>query len=128
MQHSSYIDGFVLPVPKQYLSIYQQAAEKIATIWQEYGATSYQEFVGDDLHLSGTISFTTFVQPKEDEVIVFGWVEFPSKEIRDLANSKVPQDARMAEIIAPLVQPDAPIFDASRMVYGGFNSLVISSA
>jgi len=124
---TNYIDGFVLPVPRIHLSEYRSVAEKVAEIWKEYGAIAYFEFVGDDLSLEGTKSFIETVDAKEDEEIVFGWVVFPSKEIRDLANKKVPTDPRMTEIVAPLTNAEKLIFDASRMVYGGFKSLIQSN-
>ncbi len=121
---TNYIDGFVLPIPRIYMDEYKKAAEKVAEIWKEYGAIAYFEFVGDDLYLEGTKSFTETVDAKEDEEIVFGWVVFPSKEIRDLANKKVPADPRMTELVMPLTNPEKLIFDAGRMVYGGFKPLV----
>lgn len=121
---TNYIDGFVLPIPRIHLEEYKKVAEKVAEIWKEYGAIAYYEFVGDDLFLDGTKSFTETVEATKDEEIIFGWVVFPSKDIRDLANKKVPADPRMAELIAPLTNPEKLIFDAGRMVYGGFKSLV----
>lgn len=120
----NYIDGFVLPVPRKYLDEYKNASRKIAEIWKEYGAIAYCEFIGDDLFLEGTKSFVEVVEVKEDEVIIFGWVLFPSKEIRDSANIKVPEDSRMAKLVAPLLDTKKLIFDGSRMVYGGFQPLV----
>lgn len=124
---SNYIDGFVLPIPQDQLNEYKGIAEKIADIWKEYGALAYFEYVGDDLYLEGTRSFTELVDATEDEVIIFGWVVFESREARDLANSKVPADPRMKDLITPLIDPSRPIFDASRMVYGGFHPLVRSN-
>lgn len=121
---TNYIDGFVLPIPRIHLEEYKKVAEKVAEIWKEYGAIAYYEFVGDDLFLDGTKSFTETVEATKDEEIIFGWVVFPSKDIRDLANKKVPADPRMAELVAPLTNPEKLIFDAGRMVYGGFKSLV----
>ena len=124
---TNYIDGFVLPVPRIHLDEYRSVAKKVAEIWKEYGAIAYFEFVGDDLSLEGTKSFIETVDAKEDEEIVFGWVVFPSKETRDLANKKVPTDPRMAELVAALTNAEKLIFDASRMVYGGFKPLVQSN-
>ncbi|MCG8326164.1 MAG: DUF1428 domain-containing protein [Chitinophagales bacterium] len=124
---ANYIDGFVLPIPRIYLEEYKKVAEKVAEIWKEYGAIAYFEFVGDDMSLEGTKSFIETVDAKEDEEIVFGWVVFPSKEIRDLANEKVPSDPRMKELVEPLTNPEKLIFDASRMIYGGFKPLVQSN-
>lgn len=84
-----YIDGFVFPIPRRHLINYKNIAEKVAEIWKEYGALAYFEYVGEDLKLEGTRSFTETIDLKESEVIVFGWVSFPSKEIRDKANQLV---------------------------------------
>lgn len=121
---SDYIDGFVFPIRKSSLEEYRNVAEKVADIWKEYGAIAYFEYVGDDLKLEGTRSFIDAVDLKEDEVVVFGWVVFPSKEIRNQANRQVPNDMRMAELVAPLFDPDRLVFDASRMIYGGFGPLI----
>jgi len=121
---SNYIDGFVLPVPRAHLDQYKGLAEKVANIWKEYGALAYFEYVGEDLKLEGTRSFIEVVDLKKDEVVVFGWAVFPSKAVRDRANREVPNDPRMAKIIGPLTDPKRLIFDAERMVYGGFQPLV----
>jgi len=121
---TNYIDGFAFPIQEVYLDEYKQVAEKVAEVWKEYGAISYNEFLGDDLHLEGTQSFVDTLDAKEGEVIVFGWVVFPSREIRDLANKKVPEDPRIAELIGSIMEPGKEIFQADRMVYGGFKPLI----
>jgi len=123
----NYIDGFVLPIPRVHLDEYKKVAEQVAEIWKEYGALAYSEYVGDDLTLEGTKSFIEAVDAQEDEEIIYGWVVFPSKEVRDTANQKVPLDPRMSELVAPLIHPERLIFDAGRMVYGGFKPLVQSN-
>ncbi len=125
---ANYIDGFVLPVPQIHLNAYRRVAEKVAEIWKEYGALAYFEYVGEYLKLEGIRSFIEVVDVKEDEAIVFGWVLFPSKEVRDLANKQVPNDPRMVELVTPLTESAKLIFDASRMVYRGFQSLVQSDS
>lgn len=124
---TQYIDGFVLPVPRNRLEIYREVVEKVAEIWKEHGALDYSEYVGDDLSLEGTRSFTDVTNAKKDEAIIFGWVVFESREARDLANERVAADPRMAVLVAPLTDPKRLIFDAERMVYGGFRSFVQSS-
>ena len=118
-----YIDGFVLPVQRHRLDEYRRLAETVAKIWKEHGALDYREFVGDDLYLEGTRSFTDLVAAAEDETIVFGWVVFASRGERDLANEKVAADPRMAG----LIDTSNTGFDAQRMAYGGFQPLVPSS-
>ncbi|OMP30012.1 DUF1428 domain-containing protein [Mangrovimonas sp. DI 80] len=123
---TNYIDGFVFPIPRVYLEEYKKVAEKVADIWKEYGAIAYFEFIGDELHLEGTKSFIETVNTKEDEEIIFGWTVFPSKEVRDLANQKVPTDPRIKELVDHLTNPEKLIFDASRMIYGGFKPFIES--
>ncbi|MEQ8207190.1 MAG: DUF1428 domain-containing protein [Woeseia sp.] len=117
---ANYIDGFVLTVSRGRLDEYRRLVEAAAVIWREHGALGYREFVGDDLVREGTRSFTDATAATDDEVIVFGWVEFESRAVRDLANEKVAADPRMAE----LMQSSDSDFDAERMLYGGFRSLV----
>ncbi len=119
---SNYIDGFVFPIPRARLDDYQRLAKAAARIWKEHGALDYREYVGDDLTLQGTRSFTDLVAATEDEAIVFGWVVFDSREARDLANEKVAADPRMAE----LIESSNSGFNAKRMAYGGFESFVRS--
>jgi len=118
-----YIDGFVLPIPRDRLDEYQRVVEAVAEIWKEHGALDYCEYVGDDLKLAGTRSFPDLVAATKGEAIVFGWVAFDSREARDVANEKVAADPRMAGLID---SADSG-FDANRMAYGGFRSFVRSS-
>ena len=124
---AQYIDGFVFPIPQNRTDDYQRVAEKVASIWKEHGALDYLEYVGDDMHLEGTLSFTDVINAAEDEVTVFGWVVFDSRETRDLANQKVAADPRMSELLSPLMDALNPVFDAKRMAYGGFRALVGSN-
>lgn len=121
---ASYIDGYAFPLPHRHLATYQQLASEVAKLWLEHGAITYQEFVGDDLHTLGTRSFSEAVAASEEEVVVFGWIEFPSRKARDQANEKVANDPRMAA----LMDSSDTGFDAVRMAYGGFTPLVCCSA
>ena len=115
---ANYIDGFVLPIPRDCLDNYKRVVEAVAAIWKEHGALDYREYVGDDLNLEGTRSFVDLVDGTERDAIVFGWVEFESREARDLANQKVAADPRMES----LVNTSNSGFDAERMAYAGFQS------
>ncbi len=119
-----YIDGYVFPISQKEIEKYKQTAEKVAEIWKEYGATEYIEFIGDDLFLKGTRSFIETIGANEGEIVIFGWIAFPSKAIRDLANKKISIDSRIPKLIKPLTLSKKVIFDASRMVYGGFKPLI----
>ncbi len=120
---TNYIDGFVMPIPLGGIDEYRRVAEAVAEIYKEHGALDYLEFIGDDMHREGTQSFENLVDSSAGEVVVFGWIHYESREARDKVNAKVEADPRMPGIIAPLLDPPNPIFDANRMAYGGFNPL-----
>lgn len=121
---ADYIDGFVFPIREEHLQEYKAVAEKVAVIWKEYGALSYQEFVGDDLNTEGTRPFGEMVDALEGECIVFGWVTFATKERRDQCFRAISEDRRMLELVAPLMDPARKVFDPMRMAYAGFKPLI----
>jgi uncharacterized protein YbaA (DUF1428 family) len=123
---SNYIDGFVFPIAKVNIIPYQKIAKQVSDIWVEHGALAYYECLANDLFLEGTASFADAVKVEKDETIVFGWVVFPSKEVRDLAHQKVSSDSRLAHLIEAITNPKKVIFDPSRMVFGGFNAFISS--
>jgi len=121
---NNYIDGFVFPIASDKLEIYESIAQKVASIWKEHGAINYYELKGDDMNFSGTRTFHESILAKENETVIFGWIEFSSKESRNQIHDKVANDPRMNELIKPIMDPQNLIFDASRMAYGGFTPFV----
>lgn len=117
-----YIDGFVFPIPRDRLDNYRRLVEAVAEIWKEHGALEYREYLGDEMNMEGTRSFTDVLAAAGDDAIVFGWIVFDSPEARDLAHKNVAADPRMAE----LVDSSDSGFDAERMAYGVFQSFVQS--
>lgn len=120
-----YVDGFIFPIAVKHIDYYKSIAKHVAAIWKDYGALAYYECVRDEVHIEGTISFTDVIHVKEGEKVIFGWMTFPSKEVRDEVHKKVASDPKMLALIDPLMETGNLIFDASRMVYGGFNPLII---
>lgn len=119
-----YIDGYVFPLRRDQVDVYQKAAEQIAKIWREHGALAYKEFLGDDLQMAGTRSFVEMGSLSDDEVVVFGWVAFSSRESRDLAHEKIAADPRMSRLVEPLIDPANTVFNAERMACAGFRPFV----
>ncbi len=115
-----YVDGFVVPVPVEHLQAYRQLARKAGKIWREHGALEYVECVADDVKPGKSTSFPQSVKLKDDEVVVFSWIAFSSRKARDRINAKVMSDPRLADMIDPKALP----FDAKRMFFGGFKTLV----
>lgn len=115
-----YVDGFVIPVPRKNLPAYRRMSHKAGKIWREYGALEYRECVGDDLKVKGMKGFPALVKPKPGETVVFSWIVYKSRAHRDRVNAQVMKDPRLANMMDPKSMP----FDAKRMVYGGFKTVV----
>ena len=115
---STYVDGFVVPVPKKNLAAYRRLARKAGKIWIEHGALQYCECVADDVRPGKLTSFPQSVKLEPDETVVFAWVVYRSRTHRDSVNAKVMQDPRLPK------DPKAMPFDGMRMFWGGFKAIV----
>src|SRR5688572_16848051 len=116
----SYVDGFVIPVPTGKKAAYQKACTTAAEVFKEYGATRIVECWGDDVPAGKVTDFKGAVKAEPGETVVFSWIVWPSKELRDQSNEKMKNDPRMK------MTPDMP-FDGKRMIYGGFEVLLDTS-
>jgi uncharacterized protein YbaA (DUF1428 family) len=110
----SYVDGFVLAVPKNKLDAYRKMAQLGGEVWKEHGALAYVECLADDVPYGELTSFPRAVQAKEDEVVVFSWIVYESRAHRDAVNAKVMADPRLKS------DWETMPFDGKRMIYGGF--------
>jgi len=111
-----YIDGFVAAVQTSQQKEYLKHAKHAAAIFKEFGALDVVETWGDDVPEGKLTSFPMAVQRKPDETVVFSWVTWPSKEVRDAGMKKVMEDPRMQDMQMP--------FDGKRMIYGGFQVIL----
>jgi uncharacterized protein YbaA (DUF1428 family) len=110
----SYVDGFVLAVPKANVEAYKKMAQLGGEVWMEYGALSYVECFADDVPYGELTSFPRAVQATDDETVVFSWITYTDKASRDEVVAKVMADERLKQYMN-----DMP-FDAKRMIFGGF--------
>ena len=60
--------------------------------------------------------FYKATQAKDDETVVFSWVEYPDKATRDAANEQMSTDSEAMNMEMP--------FDSKRMFWGGFEPVV----
>jgi uncharacterized protein YbaA (DUF1428 family) len=114
----SYIDGFVIAVPKTNKQAYLDHAKKSLPMFKEFGATRMVEAWGDDVPEGKVTDFQRAVKAEPNEQIVFSWIEWPSKEVRDKGMKKMMEDPRMKDMKMP--------FDGQRMIYGGFAPILDS--
>jgi len=115
---SSYVDGFIIAVPKDNLEAYKAMARTAGMVWKEHGALAYVECVGDDVPYGELTSFPRAVQAKDDEVVVFSWIIYESREQRDAIVAKAIADPRLKDGMSNLP------FDGRRMIYGGFKTML----
>ena len=108
----NYVDGFVVAVPAANKQAYLEQAREALPLFKEFGATRMVECWGDQVPDGKVTDFKRAVQAKEDEVVVFSWIEWPSKEVRDAGMKRMMDDPRMKDMKMP--------FDGQRMIYGGF--------
>jgi uncharacterized protein YbaA (DUF1428 family) len=116
----NYVDGFVLPVPRDRMDDYRKMARKAGKVWLEHGALAFCENVADDVKPGKWTSFPQAVKLKEGEVVVFSWIVYKSRKDRARINAKVMADPRLAAMMDLKNLP----FDSKRMFWGGFKSLV----
>ncbi len=116
----SYVDGFVVPVPKKNLKAYRDVAELAGKVWREHGALDYKECVADDVKVGKLTSFPRSVQLKPSETVIFSYIVYKSRAHRDKVLEKVMKDPRLAK----MMDPRSMTFDGKRMIYGGFKLLV----
>ena len=117
----SYVDGFVIPVPKRRVAAYKKMAQMGKRMWMKAGALEYFECIGDDLKGMPMMGdFKKMAKLKPGETVFFSFIVFRNKAHRNAVNKKV-----MGEMTGPM--PDMP-FDMKRTAYGGFKTLVEAKA
>jgi uncharacterized protein YbaA (DUF1428 family) len=110
-----YVDGFVIPVSKDKVEVYEAHARKAGEVWMEHSALSFVECVGDNVPYGQLTSFPRAVQAKDDETVVFSWIVYRSRADRDAIMEKVMAD--------PRIQGDMPL-DGKRLIFGGFEMML----
>jgi uncharacterized protein YbaA (DUF1428 family) len=109
-----------VPVPKKKLAAYRSMAAKAGKIWREHGALEFRECIADDVKWGKRTSFPRSVKQKSGETVFFSYIVYKSRADRDRINAKVMKDKRLAKMMDPKAMP----FDARRMIWGGFKTVV----
>lgn len=118
----SYVDGFVLVVPRKKIKEYRKMAQEGKKAWMKHGALQYFECLGDDLHPKMiTFTFPKMLKLKQSETAWFSFIIYKSKSHRNAVNAKVMKE--MQEKYKDDMNTPMP-FDMKRMAYGGFKALV----
>ena len=115
MDSNNYIDGFVVAVPTAQRETYRQHATDAARVFRKHGALSLVECWGDDVPEGKLTSMPMAVRLKPGETVVFSWITWPSRQVRDTGMKAFMEDPRCPK--------DMP-FDGKRLIYGGFRVLL----
>lgn len=119
---ATYVDGFVLVVPKKNLNAYRKMAKMGAQLWRKHGAVDYKECVIDDPKPEWvTLTFGKMTKTKPSETVVFSFITYKSRAHRDSVNARVMKDPAMKD---PTNGGKPMPFDMKRMAYGGFKVIV----
>ncbi|WP_020405601.1 DUF1428 domain-containing protein [Hahella ganghwensis] len=118
----SYIDGFVIAVPKANKEKFAHHAETADTAFLEWGAIRVFECWEDDVPDGKTTDFRRAVKAKDDEAVVFSWIEWPDKATRDAGMEKMMAAMKSDPRLNPEQNPMP--FDGRRMIFGGFSPLL----
>ena len=117
----AYIDGFVIAVPTANKPQFIAHATLCDGVFMDHGATRVVECWGADVPKGKTTDFQGAVAAKDDETVVFSWIEWPDKATRDAGMKKMMEDPRMD----PSTPGNPPMpFDGKRMIFGGFEPVV----
>ena len=114
----TYVDGFVMAVPRAKLDEYKALSRRSGAVWKEHGALSFVECEADDVPYGELTSFPRAVQAKDDEVVIFSWATYKDRQSRDAVMKKVMDDPRLKDRMTN------PPFDGKRMIFGGFESFL----
>lgn len=118
----SYVDGFVLTIPKNKLKAYKKMAKDAGKVWKKFGALEYKECMADDMKPQHVMfTFPTMARAKKNEVVFFSFIVYKSRAHRDSVNKKVM--AFFDKKYKDKKDHDMP-FDMKRMAYGGFEVVV----
>lgn len=117
----SYVDGFIVPVPKKSIKKYLSIAKKAGRVWKDHGALDYCEAIADDVKPGKWTSFPQSVKLKKNETVIFSYIVYKSRTHRDRVLKKVMSDPRLAKMMDPKKMP----FDGKRMIWGGFKTAIV---
>ncbi|PSL20634.1 DUF1428 domain-containing protein [Shimia abyssi] len=112
-----YIDGFIAAVANDKRDAFEEHCRTTWPVFQELGAIAQWECWGEDLPEGEVTSFPMAVKAKEDETVVFSWVVWPDKAVRDKAWGQMMTDPSIGEAMGEMP------YDGKRMIYGGFQPI-----
>ena len=119
----SYVEGFVIPVPAARKAEFVEHARKADAVFMEHGALRVFECWAQDVPHGQQTDFYRAVGAKADETVVFSWIEWPDKATSQAMHAKMDEITRTNPRFG--MEHNPPPFDGKRMIFGGFEPVVI---
>ena len=120
---ATYVDGFVLVIPKKNVAAYKKMAREAEQVWRDFGALDYKECIGQELvaktapGMPATLSFLHLTGAQADDTVWFSFITYKNKKHRNEVNKKVHQ-----YFSKKYEHDNTPMpFDMSKMATGGFS-------
>lgn len=117
----TYIDGFVIPIPKKNVAAYKKMATEGSKTWRKFGAIDYKECILEDAKVPDVMPFTKLAKAKPTETVIFAYITYKSRKHRDAVNKKVM--AYLSKQYADKKDEPMP-FNPKRVAFSGFEVIV----
>jgi len=118
----TYVEGFVIAVPTANKQKFIDHARLGDAAFIDHGAARVLECWQDNVEKGHTTDFFGAVDRKDDEAVVFSWIEWPDKAKRQEMHDHMDEIMKNDERFDPEKNPMP--FDGQRMIYGGFEPIV----
>ena len=112
-----YVDEFMRAVATVDRAHYRFHAGRAAPLLRKHGALSITECWGDDVPEGKVNSMRSAFMCEGNETVVFSWITWPSKEVRERGVAAVMRELRTQD------NNEMP-FDGQRAIFGGFEVFV----
>lgn len=112
------VDTLVAAVPNARKDAFVRHAQTAASIFKTNGALSAIYCWGSDVPDGDLTSLPKAVQCGEDETVVFGWIVWPSQDVRAQGMQRAFGDPRMQTHYSPIP------YNLSRAIHGMFEPVV----
>jgi len=110
----AYFSFYMAPIKIADIPAYREAGREAGEVFKSLGATELLEYWSDDFPNPHLKNVAQNLECASDEIVVFGWSVWPSKEALDACNAELQSRPRQIG--------SAASFDMNRMVVGNFRA------
>ena len=112
----TYVQGFLTPCPTANKEKYLEQARSAIPLFIGEGATRFVEAWGDDVPDGKVNDLKKSVELKNDETVLFSWLEWPDEATAVAAQAKMMENSDLMKM--------EMAFDGMRMMWAGFDTIL----